>query len=263
MLARNDRHLSPAETARRLGVTVKALRLYEQHGLVKPVRTTADWRTYGPVEIARLHQVLALKRLGLTLAKIAELLNQRGAKLADVLALQEQALSGEGTRISHALSLIRAARAKLASGEELSIDDLTTLTKETTMATKFDPKEMKQIFDPIVAKHFTQEEIAETGRRKFDPEATQRNWENLITEAKTLMAKHADPGSAEAMDLAKRWMAQVAEFTRGDPQVHTKLNAVWGDAMADPKAAPKLPLNPEIFAFIGKANAKLKEKPGS
>ncbi len=60
------RHLGPAETARFLGVTVKALRLYERHGLVRPVRTASEWRTYGPAELARLHQVLALKRLGLT-----------------------------------------------------------------------------------------------------------------------------------------------------------------------------------------------------
>ena len=39
-----DRHLSPAETARLLGVSVKALRLYEQHALVKPLRTSAGWR---------------------------------------------------------------------------------------------------------------------------------------------------------------------------------------------------------------------------
>lgn len=262
MLARNERHLSPAETARRLGVSVKALRLYERHGLVKPVRTAASWRTYGPDEIARLHQVLVLKRLGLSLARIAELLNKRGAGLAEVLALQEQALTGESARVEKALKLIRAARAKLAKGQALSIDDLTTLTKETTMATKFDPKDMKQIFDPIVAKHFTKEEIEEAQRRKFDPEATQRNWENLITEVKTLMARNADPGSPEAMDLAKRWFAQVAEFTRGDPGVHQRLSAVWGEAMADPKAAQKLPLTPEMFAFVGKAHAKLKEKQG-
>jgi MerR family transcriptional regulator, thiopeptide resistance regulator len=35
-----DRHLSPAETAKRFGVSIKALRLYEDHGLLKPLRTT-------------------------------------------------------------------------------------------------------------------------------------------------------------------------------------------------------------------------------
>ncbi|HEY8699042.1 MAG TPA: MerR family transcriptional regulator, partial [Rhizomicrobium sp.] len=57
------RYLSPAETAKRLGVSVKALRLYEQRGFVKPLRTRSHWRAYGPEQIARLHQVVALKRL--------------------------------------------------------------------------------------------------------------------------------------------------------------------------------------------------------
>jgi DNA-binding transcriptional MerR regulator len=70
----SDIHLSPSETARRFGVSVKALRLYEQRGLLTPLRTEAGWRTYGPDQIARLHQILALKRLGLPLARIAALL---------------------------------------------------------------------------------------------------------------------------------------------------------------------------------------------
>jgi len=44
-----------AATARRLGLTVRALRVYERHGLVQPGRTAAGWRVYGPAEIARLH----------------------------------------------------------------------------------------------------------------------------------------------------------------------------------------------------------------
>jgi DNA-binding transcriptional MerR regulator len=65
-----ERFLSPKEAAARLGVSVRALRLYERHGLVRPPRTAAGWRVYGQVEIARLHQVLALKSLGLPLARV-------------------------------------------------------------------------------------------------------------------------------------------------------------------------------------------------
>ena len=53
-----DMHLSPAETARRFGVSIKALRLYESRGLLKPLRSEAGWRTYGPDQIARLHKDL-------------------------------------------------------------------------------------------------------------------------------------------------------------------------------------------------------------
>ena len=56
-----------------------------------------------------------------------------------------------------------------------------------------------------------------------------------------------------AQDLARRWKAQVAQFTQGDQAIAAKAKAVWSEAMANPDAAPKLPLNPEIFAFIEKA----------
>ena len=48
-------------------------------------------------------------------------------------------------------------------------------------------------------------------------------------------------------------MAQVSLFTHGDAALAGKVKALWNDAMADPQSAPKLPLNPEIFAFIDKA----------
>jgi len=36
--------INPSEAVRRLGVSAKALRLYEQRGLVEPVRTAAGRR---------------------------------------------------------------------------------------------------------------------------------------------------------------------------------------------------------------------------
>jgi DNA-binding transcriptional MerR regulator len=249
------------EAARRLGVSAKALRLYEQHGLIAPLRSVSGWRTYGPEQIARLHQILALKGLGLPLSRIAELLSGRLASLDALLELQEQSLARESVRVDRALKLVRTARAKLAQGETLSIDDLTTLTTETTMTTKATPDEMKAIFDPISAKYFSPEEAKALAAKKFDQSAVTASWEALIAEAKVLMAK-GDPGSPAALDLARRWQALVNQFTGGDPAIAGKVRAVWGEAMADPKAAPKLPLNPEIFAFVGQAAAKLKEQSG-
>jgi DNA-binding transcriptional MerR regulator len=257
----DDRHLSPAEAARRLGVSVKALRLYESRGLVAPLRSQSDWRAYGPEQMARLHQVLALKRLGLSLARIAELLSGKATTLASVLALQEQVLAEEGARVNRALRLVRAARTKLAAGQSLSIDDLATLTKETTMSTKPTQSEMKTIFDPFVEKHFSAAEVEDIAKQPFDQEKVARNWDEIIAEAKRLMAI-GDPGSPAALDLARRWKAQVEAFTKGDAAMNQRVKAVWDDAMADPKAAPKLPLNPEIFAFMGQAMAKLKETGG-
>lgn len=259
MLEKN-RHFSPAEAARRLGVTVKALRVYEQRGLVKPLRSQADWRAYGPDEMARLHQVLALKRLGLPLSRIAELLEDRASTLASVLAMQEQALAAEGARLENALALVRAARSRLAAGETLSIDDLATLTKETTMSIKPTPEEMKAIFDPHVQKHFSQTEIDETAKRPFDPAYTQNAWDDLIVEAKALMAKNAPVDSPATLDVAKRWRGMIQMFTQGNPDTEKRVGQVWQSAFSDPKAAPKLPMGPEVFQFMGLAMNKLKER---
>jgi DNA-binding transcriptional MerR regulator len=257
----DERHFSPAEVSRRLGVSPKALRLYEARGLVRAVRTSNGWRAYGPAEIARLHQVLALKAMRLPLARIAELMGGGRVSLDQVLTAQESALADDAARAQRALGLVRVARARLAAGETLSIDDLATLAKETTMPLKAGQKDLGQLLEPHVRGHFSEAEMDEAARRPFDQEQIGRQWDALIAEAKALMA-NGDPASSAAMDLARRWKAQVETFTRGDPGVAARVQAVWRDAMADPAAAPALPLNPDIFAFIGRAMAKLAEQGG-
>jgi len=53
-------------------------------------------------------------------------------------------------------------------------------------------------------------------------------------------------------DLARRWHALVQAFTGGDPGITRKL----GDAYAkQPQAMAANGLDPEMFAYIGKAMA--------
>jgi phosphoribosylaminoimidazole-succinocarboxamide synthase len=130
-----ERFLSPGETARRLGVGVRALRLYERKGLVSPGRTAAGWRVYRPSEIERLHQVLTLKSLGLSLARITQLLGGRVADLPALLALQEDVLTTRIDDLQRARQSVQAARAKVSHDRRLSLEDLIDLVRETTMST--------------------------------------------------------------------------------------------------------------------------------
>lgn len=251
-------HLNPAEAARKLGVSPKALRLYERHGLVKPIRAENGYRTYGPAEMTRLHQILALKGLGLPLSRIGALLHGQFASLDTILALQEQVLARETERLGHALALVRSARTKLASGHALSIDDLAKLTMETTMTAKPTDDEMKALFEPITAKYFSPEDVAILSQRKFDQADVAKRWDTLIAEAKAFMEK-GDSVSSEALDMARRWRALVSEFTHGDTQVLNKLRNVWSDAFADPNLAPKLPFSQELMSFVQEVQANLQK----
>ena len=85
--------LSPTEAARALGTSPKALRLYEARGFLSPARTEAGWRVYGPEALARAREILALRRLGFSLAQIERLLAADPTGLAAALAEQEAKLS--------------------------------------------------------------------------------------------------------------------------------------------------------------------------
>lgn len=251
-----DGWYGPAEMARRLGVSPKALRVFEREGLVRPERSAANYRRYGPAHAQRLHQVLALKRLGLPLRRIGELLAGRYADLDSVLRLQQAMLERRVADAQVGLRLIADARARLARGDALSPDELARLTKETAMTTDKD-RALEEALRPAMERHFTPEdrERLTTDAPYFDQEQVSREWDALIAEAKRLHAA-GDPGTPAAKDLGRRWFAQVARFTDGDPTVFSKLSAAWGEAMADPNTAPKLPMTPELMAFVGEAKRR-------
>ena len=126
--------LTAKECAERIGLTVRGLRVYENRGLISPRRTAKSWRLYGAAEISRLHEILALKRMGLSLAQIAGLLDGRTIDLDRTLAVQQSSMIQLRSRADEGLALVNAARSKLSAGEALSIADLIALTKQTTMA---------------------------------------------------------------------------------------------------------------------------------
>lgn len=257
------RHFSPAETARRFGVSVKALRVYERRGLLRPLRTAAGWRAYGPDQIANLHQILALRGLGLSLGRIGSLLADKPVDLDQLLALQEEALASHRRRLDQALSLLGVARAKLKAGDALSIDDLTNLAKETAMTESMTDQEYRAVFGPLIEKHFTSDDLAALKAREGvaqDQSDANAAWAKLAADCNALMARGSDPTSPQAMDLAARWMAEVKKFTQGDPDLYAKSGALWKEAMADPATVARLPLKPEMFAFIGKADAARKAR---
>jgi len=119
--------LTPSEAARQLGVSPKALRLYEQRGLVAPARTGAGWRAYGPGEMARAAEVVALRALGLSLAQIARVLEGDPAGLETALASHQTTLEGQLRQLTGTVEKVRGLRAGLAQGQAPAAGELVRL----------------------------------------------------------------------------------------------------------------------------------------
>lgn len=126
--------LSPSEAARRLGVSAKALRLYEQRGLVTPVRTAAGWRAYGPAEMARAGEIAALRALGLSLAQVARVLDGDAQALEPALAEHQGALEADIRRLAAAVDKVRGLRADLAQGQTPAPAELAGLVRRPGVA---------------------------------------------------------------------------------------------------------------------------------
>jgi DNA-binding transcriptional MerR regulator len=69
------------------------LRYYDEIGLLKPVHIDqwTGYRYYSARQLPRLHRILALKELGLTLDQIARLVNEEvsAAEIQGMLALKK------------------------------------------------------------------------------------------------------------------------------------------------------------------------------
>jgi DNA-binding transcriptional MerR regulator len=74
----SDKTYTITELAREFGLTTRAIRFYEDQGLIAPARAGRN-RVYGNREKVRLQLTLRGKRLGLSLSEIRELIDMYDA----------------------------------------------------------------------------------------------------------------------------------------------------------------------------------------
>lgn len=126
--------LSPSQAARRLGVSAKALRLYEARGLIAPLRTAAGWRAYGPEQMARGGEIATLRALGLSLAQVERVLGGEASVLEPALAAHQAALEAQGRRLATTIERVARMRAQLAAGATPSAAELASLLAAPAVA---------------------------------------------------------------------------------------------------------------------------------
>ncbi len=113
-------HYSIGDLARECGATLRAIRFYEDYGLLRPIRQ-GQRRIYQERDRTRLKLILRGKRLGFSLAEIAE-----------ILALYDEP-RGEAGQLEFLLSKIADRRAELLTKQrdiEASLSDLDGVARD-------------------------------------------------------------------------------------------------------------------------------------
>jgi len=240
--------LSAAECARRTGLTVRALRVYERHGLVKPERSGKGWRLYGPSELQRLNVIVTLKAFGMSLAQIRSLLRTSPPPLASVLQMQLRACAAKRDEADRALEFVQAALATIESGRPLALEELCNLTRSMEMRNH-----------RAIARELINEEISPDEERAYmtwmaarPPEEIKAMQEYgaavrvLFRSLQALRDNGCDPAAPEAQSLITEWNAlavrhglrlQMAKLIEWNPAVAQKWLQVGERALSRSIAA--------------------------
>ena len=104
------------ELSRRTGVSPRALRYYEQQGLLEPDRRESGYRDYDESHLDAVERIRTLLAAGLPTATIAEVLPCMGRDGGQLIAECPElldVLTSERERITGAIDELRSARALL------------------------------------------------------------------------------------------------------------------------------------------------------
>lgn len=223
------------DIAQETGLSVRALRHYEEVGLLSPARGEGDQRVYSLGDLTRLQNILFLKQMGLSLDEIRASLARPSLEVIERrIAQVEQSLS----ELRSSLESLRASRSLLASGHELTAEQLIENLKGAAMFEKY----------------YTQDQRDELAKRA-DPKLMEEaglKWADLIARVQSAVDQGVDPHAPEARKMADEWTALVSAFTGGSAGIEKNLGKMYAE---NPDMQARYGLNSKLFEFIRAAKS--------
>ena len=123
------------ELAEATGLTVRTLRHYEAVGLLEPVeRSESGYRRYRAEDAERLYTIVALRRLGLSLAQIRATLVAEPAGLRQMLARHASDVRDRIASLAELEAVLERVQRELGVDGSPSLSDLCDLVRLTARA---------------------------------------------------------------------------------------------------------------------------------
>lgn len=229
------------ELARQTGLTVRALRYYEEVGLLVPSeRMESGYRLYGTEEIKKLHRILSLRQLGLSLNEIRSCLEDPDFSLDQMIHNQLKQLEEEmelQKRLHHQLEMLADY---IQRSEKISVDELIkTIRIMKTQHKYFTPEQQE----------FIHERFKKVGKERIHE--VEQEWAKLFAEVRAEMEKGTDPSDEVLKPLITRWQDLLKEFTGGNPGIQKSLNTMYKNE--DPENISHGTFDREVMDYVVKA----------
>lgn len=128
-----DEKMTSGEIAKKAGVSQKAVRLYDEKGLLKPTEySEGNYRLYDKEALEILEKIVALKQIGFSLEEIRDNLVAGDAKdIEEALRMQLAVMEEKRYRIDMVIDAINRTLAR--KGESLDWDDVAGIVQSVTV----------------------------------------------------------------------------------------------------------------------------------
>src|SRR5437868_5557925 len=224
--------LKVGELAKRSGLTVRTLHHYDEIGLLRPSgRSESGYRLYDRADVARLHAIQALRRLGLPLADIGKLLAGDGASLPAIVERQMQSLDEEIAQATELRARLVLLQGAMASGHSPEMNDwLDTLSLMSAYGKYFAADELKTILQNL--------------------KRTEAEWKPLAAAVRTEMDKGTPAEAIELQPLARQWMELSMRWMDNDMDRLLR----WGEMYRrETTAQGRHGIDLDLIDYIGRA----------
>jgi DNA-binding transcriptional MerR regulator len=227
--------LKVGELAMRAGLTVRTLHHYDSIGLLRPsARSDAGYRLYNRDDVARLHQIQALRKFVMALSDIGNYLDGPGAMPLAIVEQQIVALDRQIADASTMRAQLQLLRDQLAKGESPDLSTWLTTLEQMTMYDKY----------------FSKEDLQQL--RMMQDDASRAEWDALVAQVRDKMEAKAPPSDESVKQLALRWIAQLERDTSGNPDIISRLDAMLvNEPSVQEKTGISLGLRTYIMRAIG------------
>lgn len=127
-----EKKMTSGEMAKKAGVSQKAIRLYDEKGLLKPTDySEGNYRLYDDAALQILEKIVALKQIGFSLEEIRD--NLRDGEAADIKGALEIQLQKMEEKKYQLEKITDAIKRTLARKEELDWDDVAGIVQNVSV----------------------------------------------------------------------------------------------------------------------------------
>ena len=137
--------MTSGEIAKRAGVSQKAVRLYDEKGLLKPAGySEGNYRLYDEASLQVLEKIVALKQIGFSLEEIRDNLDSGDAKdIREALEIQLKEMEEQRYRIEMVIDAIK--RTLVQSNDTPDWDDVASIVQSVTIDQSADRHHMMAV----------------------------------------------------------------------------------------------------------------------